>query len=78
MDTYDRIQKLCEANSTTISAMCKAVGINRSVLTELKYWSILSLAFGATCIIAQAVISSKQNKQTRNEQIVNEQKHEDT
>jgi transcriptional regulator with XRE-family HTH domain len=52
MDTYDRIQKLCEANSTTISAMCKAVGINRSVLTELKSGRSKSLGVDKIAAIA--------------------------
>ena len=33
---YERIEALCYHNATTITAMCKELGISRSVLSELR------------------------------------------
>lgn len=33
---YDQIQALCRQNATNITAMCRALGIPRSVLSELR------------------------------------------
>lgn len=33
---YNRIEKLCKDNGTNITAMCKAAGISRAIMTELK------------------------------------------
>lgn len=34
-DLYNRINSLCKANSTNITAMCKEIGVARSSLSEL-------------------------------------------
>ncbi len=51
-DMYSRIEELCKKNHTNITAMCRALEINRSTLSELKSGRTKTLSSRLTAQIA--------------------------
>lgn len=50
---YERIETLCKQRETNVTAMCRALGISRSALSELKTGRTKSLSYETLSAIAE-------------------------